>query len=120
MKKTYTWILILVLLGFVLAGLFFTVSPDQIPAHYNIRGEIDRWGSKYEYIVFPIINFVFGIFMAWIAKREGKQGREMNERVVASMTVMILILFNILWHSSCIRQLTFQALKQSSDSFPLS
>ena len=35
--------------------------------------------------------------MAWLARHEGKQGREMNERVVTSMTVMILILFNALW-----------------------
>ena len=35
--------------------------------------------------------------MAWLARHEGKQGRDMNERVVASMTVMILILFNALW-----------------------
>lgn len=35
MKKTYTWILILVLLGFVLSGIFISIAPDQIPAHYS-------------------------------------------------------------------------------------
>ena len=97
MKKSYTWILILVLLGFLLSGIFISIAPDQIPAHYNIRGEVDRWGSKLEFVIFPIINLVFGVFMAWLARYEGKQGRDMNERVVASMTVMILILFNALW-----------------------
>jgi len=97
MKKTYTWILILVLLGFVLSGIFISLAPDQIPAHYNIRGEVDRWGSKVEFVIFPISNLVFAAFMAWLARREGKQGRDMNERVVASMTVMILILFNAQW-----------------------
>lgn len=97
MKKTYTWILILVLLGFVLSGIFITVAPDRIPAHYNMHGEVDRWGSKLEFVIFPMINLVFGAFMASLARYEGRQGRTMNERVVASMTVMVLILFNALW-----------------------
>jgi len=97
MKKAYSWILILVLLGFILSGMFISIAPDRIPAHYNIHGEVDRWGSKVEFVVFPIINLVFGLFMAWLARHEGKQGQDMNERIVASMTVMILILFNALW-----------------------
>ncbi|MBE6922101.1 MAG: DUF1648 domain-containing protein [Ruminococcaceae bacterium] len=97
LKKSYTWILILILLGFVLSGIFISIAPDRIPAHYNIRGEVDRWGSKLEFIIFPVANLVFGGFMAWLARYEGKHGRDMNERVVASMTVMILILFNAQW-----------------------
>jgi len=97
MKKTYSWILILVLLGFVLSGVFISMAPERIPTHYNIHGEVDRWGSKLEFVIFPIINLVFGVLMTWLARHEGKQGRGMNERVVASMTIMVLILFNALW-----------------------
>ena len=32
-------------------ALFFL--PDKIPAHYNAAGEVDRWGSKYEMLIFP-------------------------------------------------------------------
>lgn len=97
MKKTYTWILILVLLSFVISGIFMSLAPDRIPAHYNIHGEVDRWGSKLEFVILPIINLLFASFMAWLAHRESKQGRDMNERLVTSMTVMILILFQALW-----------------------
>lgn len=97
MKKAYKWTIALVLLGFVLAGIFLTMAPDRIPAHYNIRGEVDRWGSKYEFLIMPFINLVFGIFMVWLGHREGKQGRDMNERIVAITNNWVLILFNAMW-----------------------
>lgn len=97
MKKAYKWIIALIVIGFVIVGLFFSMAPDQIPVHYDINGQIDRWGSKYEFILFPLINLLFGCFMAWFARREQKQGREMNEQVVAGMTVCVLIFFNLLW-----------------------
>ena len=97
MKKAYKWTISLVLLGFVLAGVFLTLAPDEIPAHFNLRGEVDRWGSKYEFLIMPFINLLFGVFMVWLARREGKAGRDMNERIVGVMNNWILILFNGLW-----------------------
>ncbi len=36
--------------------------PDQIPGHFNGLGEVDRWGSKYEIIILPIIGvFIFAL-----------------------------------------------------------
>ena len=67
MKQKYTRfqigveaLCVLALVGMV---VFIAVSwgqlPDQIPAHYNFAGEIDRWGSKNEFLLFPGI----GIFL---------------------------------------------------------
>ena len=97
MKKAYKLTMALILLGFVLAGIFLTIAPDRIPAHYNIRGEVDRWGSKYEFLIMPFMNLFFGVFMAWLAGREGKQGRDMNARIVSIINNWVLILFNAMW-----------------------
>ena len=97
MKKAYKWTIALILLGFVLAGIFLTIAPDRIPAHYNMKGEVDRWGSKYEFLIMPVINLVFGIFMVLVARFEGKKGREMNERIVGIMNNLILLMFNAIW-----------------------
>ena len=97
MKKAYKWTITLILLGFVMAGVFLAMAPDQIPAHYNIRGEVDRWGSKYEFLILPVINLLFGVFMAWLARQEGKKGRDMNERLVGITSNGVLILFNAMW-----------------------
>lgn len=97
MKKAYRWIVALVLLTFVVTGIFLTVAPNQIPVHYNIHGDIDRWGSKYEFLVFPVISLFFGGIMAWVAKATGNKGEEFNEKVVVGMTVVILAFFNAMF-----------------------
>ena len=97
MKKAYKWTAALVVLGFILAGVFLTLAPDQVPAHYNIRGEVDRWGSKYEFLIMPFTNLLFAAFMVWLARREGKKGRDMNERIVGIVNIVVLIQFNIMW-----------------------
>ena len=39
--------------------------PDKVPAHYNIAGEVDRWGSKGLLIALPIIGgVIFGAMHA--------------------------------------------------------
>lgn len=97
MKKYLRWVIGLIMLGCVITGFFLELAPDTIPAHYNLHGEVDRWGSKYEFFVFPICNMVFAAAMLAVAKYEKKQGREMNERVVGTMTVMVLVVFQALW-----------------------
>ena len=32
--------------------------PDQVPGHYNGRGEVDRWGSKGELWIMPIVGWI--------------------------------------------------------------
>ena len=36
--------------------------PNEVPAHFNMAGEVDRWGSKYELLILPIIG-VFSTMM---------------------------------------------------------
>jgi len=43
----------------ILLVIFWGNLPDEVPAHYNASGEVDRWGSKWELIILPIS----GIFM---------------------------------------------------------
>ncbi len=37
--------------------------PEKVPMHYNFAGEIDRWGSKSEALLLPILALVLYIFM---------------------------------------------------------
>lgn len=97
MKKWNNWILGLVLLSFVAAGIFLSLAPDQIPVHYNAHGQIDRWGSKYEYLVMPIMTAIFAAFMVFVARYEGKKGRAENEKVISVVTLLVLLMFNAMW-----------------------
>ena len=52
MKKIMWAISFISLIGTVIVLQFM---PDRIPMHYDMAGNIDRWGSKYESLIFPIL-----------------------------------------------------------------
>lgn len=43
--------------------------PTQLPAHFDIYGEVDRWGSKYELLTLPIVAGVLALGMIWLRKK---------------------------------------------------
>lgn len=103
-KTTYYHRIIFVLSILVMAGTFLYLLyawnglPDKVPGHFNGAGEIDRWGSKYELIVTPIISiFLFlGITLmekypeAW--NTGVKVTEENKERVYLEIKNMIVTL----------------------------
>ena len=97
MKKAHKWMIGLMLLSVVTLGIFLTMAPDTIPVHYNAAGEIDRWGSKYEFLVMPVLTVLMGVFMALAGHHEGKKGETANENVVLAVGVWVMVLFNAIW-----------------------
>lgn len=59
MKKA-VWLLSALPLAATAAALCF--MPEKVPMHYNALGEIDRWGSKYENLLFPVFILAFALF----------------------------------------------------------
>ena len=53
----------LLLLGMIIfICIKWSQIPDLVPGHYNAMGEIDRWGSKIEIIILPLISiFIYAI-----------------------------------------------------------
>ena len=53
----------LLLLSFFGTLTALSVFPDEIPVHFDFYGVADRWGSKYEMLVVPIIMaFMIGVW----------------------------------------------------------
>lgn len=42
--------------------------PEEVPAHYNGYGEVDRLGSKFELIILPVISVIILITMQLLEK----------------------------------------------------
>ncbi len=83
-----------------LATVFIVLPflPDTIPAHYNFHGEITRWGSKYESLIFPVFTIFFGFFMLGVARycaKKEEDGKN-NENICLITGIGCLILFNAL------------------------
>lgn len=80
---------------------------DSVPMHYDAAGTIDRWGSKYEHYIFPIIILVMALFwycfLLYFRKKQIKAGTEKereeaknNEKVIYAVSVGQIVMFGIM------------------------
>ena len=95
-QKTIFYILMFLPLPVTLISLVFL--PDQIPAHYGLYYQVTRWGSKYETLIFPLMNLILGLFMLGISKysaKQEKQGKN-NEKICIVAGVFLLLIFNVI------------------------
>lgn len=81
MKKLYAAVIALLVLSFVGTAVLLLFMPDTVPAHYNLAGEVDRYGSKYENLTFPVMNALFGIPFLCLARWRGKKNDALTEKV---------------------------------------
>lgn len=96
MKKYRLVIVLLTLLPLAATLVALPMLPESVPAHYNAAGEADRWGSKYETLIFPAINVVFALIMVQVMRIAARQegAGENNERICGLVTVLSLVLFD--------------------------
>ena len=95
-RKIVYFILMFLPLAVILIALPYL--PEKIPAHYGFDNQVDRWGSKYEALLFPIISILMGYFllgMARLAIKKEEHG-ENNKNITIIMGILVLILFNAL------------------------
>ena len=52
--------------------------PDRVPLHYDITGSVDRWGSKYEELIFPVIVLAFALFWTLLINYYKKRARNIG------------------------------------------
>ncbi|MFC5601720.1 DUF1648 domain-containing protein [Sporosarcina koreensis] len=71
--------------------------PDQVPAHYNAAGEVNRWGSKWELILLPIIAAILAIFMTFLEKHpEWHNYMNLNENNIEFQYKNSVLLLNVI------------------------
>lgn len=74
LKKTKSeWVWDIIGYTVYLGSLIFLIYnwgrlPEEVPAHYNALGEVDRWGSKMELLILPIIGAVTAVFLQILEK----------------------------------------------------
>ena len=94
-KKIIYFALMFLPLLITVAALPFL--PEKIPAHYNFAGEIDRWGSKFETLIFPAVTIAMGFFMLFMAKVAAKdENGKTNEKIVFYTGMGISLWFTVM------------------------
>lgn len=103
-------LIIMIIYPFVM----WNTLPSKIPAHYNALGEIDRWGTKYELFVLPIVGvFLYGLMSlvslfpsAWnipvtVTRENRKRVYQTVKSLLVFMKLEVIVLFGYLeYHST--------------------
>lgn len=61
--------LAVMILTLIFYGVYWFKMPDTIPMHYNLQGQIDRWGSKYESLIIPAGMIILYVLMTFVEKK---------------------------------------------------
>ena len=104
-SKKIMWIISVIPL--ILTGIAIQFMPDSVPMHYDMSGKIDRWGSKYENIIFPIfillITLFWQIFILYYEKKaltastdKECHGAASNAKCLIIVSISTSIVFGIM------------------------
>lgn len=96
MKKLYLVLYAVLLICVIGTVVFLILSPDRIPVHFNLTGEMDRIGSKYENLIWPGFAIGLGAFFLLMARSTGKKGEKANEKILMITGICTLIFFTLL------------------------
>ena len=113
-KDKTDWILdVLTAIGFIFiwiySFIYFSKLPETIPTHFNIKGEIDDYGSKYTLFILPmVVTFVFVLFrilynyphkfnyIVKITEEKAEKQYRLALRVMRIILMNIVILFGFI------------------------
>lgn len=94
MKKDY-WLPVLALVNWGAMMLLMPRLPDRVPMHWNIRGEIDSWGSKEHLIWIGALGIgmwaLLTVLPALDPKRENYSKFASAYRVIRTVVVVMMI-----------------------------
>lgn len=114
MKKLYLILYSLTFLFILGTALFLLFMPDTVPLNYNFAGNIDRMGSKYEFLLMPIIALPMISAFILIAKRERKKNGKNNEKYLLLMSIYTIFLFACLGFYFQYKALTYSSQESVS------
>ncbi len=97
MKKLYYTIACLLIVSIVSSAVILVLSPEIIPAHYNASGEVDRFGSKYEHLIFPGFSLLMTAVLLGLQRFQKKKNAPELEQIVLLYTLIFsIVLFTVL------------------------
>jgi len=67
-KMHYLTLMIIPFVPLAITLIALVFLPETVPVHFNGSGVADRFGSKYEMLLLPVIAVVFGLIMTRVTK----------------------------------------------------
>ena len=106
MKKSYTIIILIILISFILGFYFYPRMPEQMASHWNVKGQVDDYMSKFwGLFLMPIISIAVLLLFVLIPKIDPlKRNIEKFRKYFDAFIVLIVIflfylyILTILWN----------------------
>lgn len=94
----------LISIPIIVTVFLLPVIGSKVPLHYDALGNINRWGSKYELLLYPIVIISFGYFIcAMINLSYRYLGNTKVEKFLLSLIIIISVISIILLDCNCLR-----------------
>ena len=90
-------LIVIVLLPFIYLAYIWNQLPEKVPMHWNIKGEIDRYGEKIELLLIPfLLPFLVYIIFLVIPKIDPKNKLNKMGNKLQTLKVLMTTLMSIL------------------------
>lgn len=94
--KRLNWML--TFLPIIVSVILLPLLPETIPAHYNLAGEVDRWGSRLEILIMPLVMLFVGILFP----KQMCKVQNTPQKVVYISSICMLMCFGGIFISSIV------------------
>lgn len=99
-NKDVIFIALLCLLPLIYGFFIYDKLPEMLPTHWNFKGEIDGYTSKFSAIVYlPLALFAATLFSGFVTKEDPKNA-ENKPKIIRLSLIMLPIFSNLLVISS--------------------
>ena len=82
----------------VVTSVVLQFMPDIIPMHHDLEGNTDRWGSKTESFIFPVIILFITLFwhlLIYVFEKKSKNANTEKEQMEAKSSAKVLCVVGI-------------------------
>lgn len=70
LDKSLYWLgIISILMMWMLVYRYLPDLPERIPSHFNFKGEIDAYGSKYMLFILPVIGTITWVVIGYLGNK---------------------------------------------------
>ena len=107
-KALYAISILLTVLSLTVPLAVLPSLPDAIPAHYGAAGTVDRWGSKYEVLIFPA--FIIPYSAIWTAcgrtlwRRQAERASELIWMIGGVVQLIVFVALQLYFLRTSLQQ----------------
>ena len=112
MKKGYLINIIIIVLTFAVVVALIPMMPEEVPMHFNIKGEVDRMGSRYEMLIMPALSAVFSGIMLILAR---VVKNESEKKLMLTMGALMALMFGAMGVYFAAQAISYEAGAASAD-----